>query len=245
MDKNDVLRNCSIENNIVYLPNIQLDRKLYQDVAKSLELIGGKWKGGKIGGFIFPHDPTELLAQISNGESRNLKKESQSFFTPSSLADRMAEMLDINEECTIYDPSAGHGALLEAVLRIDSNADISYSENNPLHLIVLIDKFKINPVSEDFFNISDEHKFDRIIANPPFSNNQDIDHIHKMYSCLKSKGKLVTLSSAHWVFSNNQKEILFRKWLKVVDAWVDTIPAGTFKESGTMIETRIIVINKK
>ena len=40
--KEQVLQNCTIEGNIVKLPNIQLDRKLYQEVAKSLELIGGK-----------------------------------------------------------------------------------------------------------------------------------------------------------------------------------------------------------
>lgn len=74
MTKEEVLQNCTIEGNIVKLPNEQLDRKLYQEVAKSLELIGGKWKGGKVQGFVFTLDPTELLNQISGGEQRNLKK---------------------------------------------------------------------------------------------------------------------------------------------------------------------------
>ena len=45
MTKEQVLQDCTIEGNVVKLPNIQLDRKDYQEVAKALELIGGKWKG--------------------------------------------------------------------------------------------------------------------------------------------------------------------------------------------------------
>ena len=75
--KEQVLQNCTVEGTLVKLPNVQLDRKLYQEVAKSLELIGGKWKGGKVFGFVFATDPTDLLNQISNGEKRNLKKEFQ------------------------------------------------------------------------------------------------------------------------------------------------------------------------
>ena len=53
MTKEQVLQDCKVEGNVVKLPNIQLDRKNYQEVAKALELIGGKWKGGKIRGFFF------------------------------------------------------------------------------------------------------------------------------------------------------------------------------------------------
>ena len=80
--KEQVLQNCTVEGTVVKLPNVQLDRKLYQEVAKALELIGGKWKGGKVFGFVFATDPTDLLHQIANGEKGNLKKEFQFFATP-------------------------------------------------------------------------------------------------------------------------------------------------------------------
>jgi len=89
MTKEQILQNCTVEGNIVKLPNIQLDRKDYQEVARALELIGGKWKGGKIMGFVFITNPSELLIQISNGEKRNLKKEFQFFATPEKLADKL------------------------------------------------------------------------------------------------------------------------------------------------------------
>ena len=71
MDKMTALKACTVENNVVKLPDVQLDRKVYLEVKKALELIGGKWKGGKVFGFVFSSDPTELLEQITNGENRN------------------------------------------------------------------------------------------------------------------------------------------------------------------------------
>ena len=73
MNKIEVLQNCKVEENVIKLPDTQLDRKEYLEVKKALELIGGKWKGGKISGFVFKTDPTDLLNQIANGEKRNLK----------------------------------------------------------------------------------------------------------------------------------------------------------------------------
>ena len=70
----EVLQKCTIDGNVVKLPDIQLDRKDYLEVKKSLELIGGKWKGGRIAGFVFATDPTDLLNQVTNGGKRNLKK---------------------------------------------------------------------------------------------------------------------------------------------------------------------------
>lgn len=75
MNKEEILQQCTVDGLVVKLPEVKLERKLYQEVAKVLELIGGKWKGNKVMGFVFNEDPTELLEQIANGESRNLKKE--------------------------------------------------------------------------------------------------------------------------------------------------------------------------
>ena len=62
MTKEDILIQCTVGGNVVKLPNIQLERKLYQDVAKSLNLIGGKWVGGKTCGFVFNSD--KMIAKL-------------------------------------------------------------------------------------------------------------------------------------------------------------------------------------
>lgn len=74
MEKHEILQKCKVEGNLVKLPDIQLDRKLYLEVSKALNLIGGIWRGGKVGGFVFQTDPTDSLYQISIGQQVSIKK---------------------------------------------------------------------------------------------------------------------------------------------------------------------------
>lgn len=242
--KEDVLLACKVEGTTIKLPPDQLDRKLYQDVAKSLELIGGKWKGGKIAGFVFNEDPTGLLSQIAGGEKRNLKKEFQFFGTPDALADRLVELADPKQGHYILEPSAGQGAIVKAIKRYTGSEQIFCFELMPLNQTFLRKLPCAVILGEDFLTSLHSKRFDRIIANPPFAKNQDIDHILKMYEVLKPGGRLVSMAGKHWQISSNKKEKAFRDWLCEVDAEIIEIEAGEFKESGTTVATVIIVINK-
>jgi len=246
MDKETCLQSCIVEGLIIKLPDYQLDRKVYQEVAKSLELIGGKWKGGKIAGFVFHEDPTDLLAQIAGGESRNLKKEYQFYATPPAIADWLVQLADIKPDHKILEPSAGQGAIINAINRVLPEQMVYWCELMPLNQTFLKKISHTCYVEDDFINSCGLSDFDRIIANPPFSKNQDIDHIRKMYDCLKPGGRLVSIASNHWNTCNNRKEHDFQMWLKEVNASVssETIKPGDFRESGTMIGMNIITINK-
>ena len=79
-------------------------------------------------------------------------------------------------------------------------------------------------LDNDFLSVQESKKYDKIIANPPFAKNQDIDHIHKMYSVLADAGRIVTLASKHWQHCNNKKEREFAEWLHEVGAEVKAIP---------------------
>jgi 16S rRNA G1207 methylase RsmC len=100
-------------------------------------------------------------------------------------------------------------------------------------------------ICDDFLKISLGYNFDYIIANPPFSKNQDIDHVYKMYECLKVGGRLVSITSKHWQISNNKKETDFKNWLNKTEAEIHEIESGTFKESGTAVGGLIVIITKK
>ena len=242
--KEQILQNCIIEGTMVKLPEEQLDRKLYLEVAKSLNLIGGKWKGKPVFGFIFQEDPTELLKQIANGESRNLKKEFQFFATPDNLADELVRLAQIEESHTILEPSAGQGSIMNAIHKLFPNKNVNWCELMSINQTFCQRIHNATFVCEDFFNHNVEEFYDRIIAKPPFAKNQDIDHINKMFECLKSGGRLVSISSTHWQISSNKKETAFREWVEDIRAEIKEIPAGTFKESGTTISSLIIIINK-
>lgn len=245
--KQDILQCCTIDGNIVKLPPGQLDRKLYQDVARSLQLIGGKWVGRSTMGFVFPSDPTELLAQIANGEKRNLKKEFQFFATPEHLADQLVKYAKLEEYDMVLEPSAGQGAIIKAIQR-KFNGLVHYCELMDINRTFCSQLPNVQYITDNFLKLPTKpifrQFFHKIIANPPFSKNQDIDHVRAMYACLAPGGRIVSITGTHWQYSNNKKEKEFKSWLDDLNADIIPIQAGEFKESGTNIATVILIIDK-
>ena len=73
----DILGECKVEENILYLPDRQLERADYMAVNKVLEELGGKWNR-KSKGHIFDHCPEdEIETVILTGEITDKKKEFQ------------------------------------------------------------------------------------------------------------------------------------------------------------------------
>jgi hypothetical protein len=243
MDKLQILQRCTIEGNIIKLPAIQLDRKSYQEVAKSLELIGGKWKGGKIAGFVFNENPTTLLKQIQNGDKKNIKNEYQFFATPPKLAAKMVAMAEIDQYDLVCEPSAGQGAIINAVHTATNNL-VHYCELMELNRTFLSKIPNTTFLQDNFLLMNTPNLFHKIIANPPFSGNQDIQHIMHMWECIAPGGRIVTISSKHWEYSDNKKETAFRKFLTANNAFIEPLPKDTFKDSGTSIATNLIALNK-
>ncbi len=66
-----------------------------------------------------------------------------------------------------------------------------------------------------------------------------------MYRYLSNDGRIVIIASVHWMDSNNKKETKFREWLSALEAQIIELESGEFKESGTMIKTCIIIIDKQ
>ena len=244
METLEILKQSTIEGNIVKLPNMQLDRKQYLEVKQKFELIGGKWKGGKTAGFVFEEDPTELINTIANGENKNLKKEFQFFETPGALADRLVGYANLQADDFILEPSAGRGALIKAINKEFPDKIVDCYEIMDLNKGFLEKMPNANLIGSDFLKFNVTNKYDKIIANPPFSKNQDIDHIRKMYSCLKEGGRLVSIASKHWQFSKNKKETEFMDWFREMESTIFEIDAGEFKDSGTMVSTCIIILDK-
>lgn len=243
MTVEEVLNGCTVEGTVVKLPNVQLDRKTYQDVAKALTLIGGKWKGGKVAGFVFVKDPTELLEQIQNGEKRNLKKEFQFFATPKELANKLVELADIRVGDTILEPSAGQGAIIRAINDVTDIVPDCYELMDINREVLKKTTLKFNLIGEDFLT-HDTKTYTKIIANPPFTKNQDIEHLKKMYDCLETGGRLVCITSESWANGSQKKQVEFKDWLDSLDSSVFDIEKGSFKESGTAVGGKIVVINK-
>lgn len=241
----DILGECRTEGNVLYLPNRQLDRTTYEAVNKVLTNIGGKWNRKAKGHIFTEGDPAELLDNvILTGETADLKKQYQFFPTPRSIAEKMCDLAELNSSCRVLEPSCGKGDLADVIyergigelLGIELNLDIErYLSGKPYTALTGL----------DFLTASSYPQiWNRIIMNPPFSKQQDIDHIMKAYSILQPGGILVAVVSESPFFRSNKKSEAFRNFLDKQDATIIPIEEGAFKESGTMVRTRIIKVKK-
>ncbi len=238
--------NCRTEGNVAYLPEGQLERKTYEAVNKCLESIGGKWNR-KAKGHVFDEDPAELLdALVVSGELVDMKKVFQFFPTPRVIGEQMCDLAELDKvtrQCSILEPSCGNGDLADAIY--ERNTNLICNELNRDMAICLGDK-PYTCMFGDFLRMELDKvvKFSRIVMNPPFSRQQDIDHIYHAYSMLEEGGILVSIISESPFFRSNRKSTDFCAWLRLVDVEITDLSAGAFRESGTMVKTRILKIRR-
>jgi predicted RNA methylase len=221
----------------------QLDPKLYKRTDKIIKLLGGKWNRSK-GCHIFKYDVKQLLKNaLDAGEVENVKKTLQAFMTPDELADRMAGLLHAEPDHCILEPSAGEGALIKAVNRLAGACEFDAVELDPTRRAVLANTDGIRVIGDDFMEMEHNAGYDRIIMNPPFNKNQDVEHVSKAYTHLKPGGILVAVMSKSWLNGSQKKQVAFKEWFEGLGdqfSHKETVEAGTFKSSGTGIETVLV-----
>jgi len=177
----------------------------------------------------------------------------QLFPTPADLAARMVETAfengwgvqigaEMNLKCRVLEPSAGTGNILAAIGQASKEHracgfELVAVEINLNLAHALAAKFPVADVRRtDFLTCNgDLGKFDRIVMNPPFERGSDIEHIRHAVGMLADGGRLVAICAS----GPKQREALE----PLCDSWTDLEP-GTFKESGTMVNVAMIVINK-
>lgn len=241
----DILKNCTLENNVLKLPNVQFNKKSYAEAKKWIEEAGGSWTGGKVQGFTFPFNPERVFSILSQGKRCNLQQDFQFFETPSEMADWLVMLANgIHLDDVVLEPSAGRGAIVAAIHRACPEVMVDCYEMMPENREQLSLVGGINLIGEDFTMSDNGKKYTKIIANPPFSNNQDIEHVRMMYDRLQEGGTLAAITSCHWIFSGEKKCKDFLEWLDSVHGQKYEIDEGSFKGSGTMIKTMAIVITK-
>lgn len=240
----DILGNSKVENNILYLPDIKLDRADYTTVNKVLEMLGGKWNR-KVKGHVFDHCPADdIESVILTGEATDIKKVFQFFPTPRKVAERLCDLAEINNSTSVLEPSCGKGDLADVIWERHPKSLFGIELNASMEDVLKNKPYKTF-IGWDFLQVTADEAWDRIVMNPPFSNHQDIDHVLKAYSILAPGGILVSVMSNSPFFRTDKKSVAFREFLEGKNAIVEELPEGAFKESGTMVKTCIVKIMKK
>lgn len=240
----EILMHCTLENNIMKLPQVQFNKKSYAEAKKWIEEAGGSWQGGKVQGFTFPFNAERVFNILHEGKRCNLQQEFQFFATPPEVADWLVMLAGgVHEDEKVLEPSAGTGAIIDAIHRSCNDLVVDCFELMPENKELLSKKSNINILGDDFTTY-DLGLYDKIIANPPFSKNQDIRHVKRMYEHLNNGGTVAAIMSCHWKIASEKECADFREWLKDVHAKICDIEEGSFKQSGTGIETTAVIIQK-
>ena len=246
----NVLRRARLENGKVYLPDQALDRKLYTSTRDVLAAMGGKWTSGKTQAFVFAEaDPASFevaFTGLLDSGSYTDPKDMSFFPTPLALAAELVALSGLKPGMTVLEPSAGRGSIAQQAALIVGHQNVKCIELYPPNARAL-ERAGFAVIEDDFLTMQppllEADKFDVILLNPPFSNHQDAAHVAHACRFVKSTGCVAAITSTSWTSQdNNRKAAEFRSFTEQVGAIVEQVPAGTFKTSGTMVPTQILVI---
>jgi len=229
----NILSDSRVEDSKLYLPDVQLSRVMYVQVNKILVAMGGKWNR-KEKAHVFANDPEDAIENILlTGEYTDIKKEFQFFETPKQVVDEILQIANIGDSETVLEPSAGRGGIAQYLNKCDC---IELEDSNYEFLI----SNGYNIVGRNFLEF--EKEYDVIVANPPFSKQQDIDHIKHMIKL--AKRKVVSVASSSVLFRDNKKTVEFRELVEELGGYIQLLPPDSFKSSGTKVNTCLISIEK-
>lgn len=229
----------------VYNTKGMLERELYDEVNAALTAIGGKWNR-KMRGHVFYDDPADAIDEIQlTGQFKKGKSVKQllGFFeTPVPTVKYLVELAEIRPEHYVLEPSAGRGRIANEIIKITSK--LTLVELDPKNRQHLKDAFDI-ALEPDFLQyVDDGDGFDRIVMNPPFAKQADHNHVLHAYSMLKPGGRLVSVMAGGIAYRLTNKSHRVRRLIEDGDGQIIQLPPGTFHESGTDVQTVVVVINK-
>ncbi|MDD5511927.1 MAG: methyltransferase, partial [Dehalococcoidales bacterium] len=230
---------------MIKLHSGQLDRKTYESVNKVLEAMGGKWNR-KYGGHVFLERPEQQLLDLLSTGVIIPPQEFGFYPTPPALVAKMIELADLRPGMRVLEPSAGTGAIADMVGKIVGVPYITCIELLEKNVEVLRKK-EFNTMHVDFLKIQPyvgDLAFDRVLMNPPFENQQDIDHVCHALNFLRHGGRLVSIMSPGFTFRENKKSAYFRSLVEDLGGWYSKNEPDAFKESGTGIQTVTVVIDR-
>jgi len=250
-----IITDSTVDGNKLYLPP-KLERNDYVAVNKVLESINLKWNR-KEKCHIAPDDIESTICEIiDTGEWTDEKKENQFYATPKDVALSMIDFLeeldypifDENGFTKILEPSAGEGNLLNVINKTypKYNKNEYFFEVNNERAEKCAKITGAEKLGDNFLNAKPNASFDLILMNPPFHCQADIVHVQHAVRFLKSGGLLVSIMSESAFFRENAKTKQFWQFIRDNASYYDdmTLEKGSFKSSGTMVNTRIFAMKR-
>jgi hypothetical protein len=165
----------------------------WEEASIVLQSIGATLTGGST--FEFDYSPAEVIEEILNSGCIPDQKAHQFYPTPARLAEKVIELAQIESNHECLEPSAGTGGLADFMPKEKTTC----VEVSKLNANVLEAK-GFNVKHADFLewsgvaaNKGSKGGFDRILANPPFSEGRWQAHTTAAAALLSKGGRLVSI----------------------------------------------------
>ncbi len=209
------------------------------DLVEKVNRLLGEYYGAPIPDGAEPEDDGGL-----NTPKTSLAKNYGFFPTPDAAASSFFEYVPLYQEdgkppLTVLEPSAGTGNL--AALALAKGATVDCVEVQPQLAETLGARGKYRHVwPVDFLTMQPRELYDRVIMNPPFDRERDIDHVMHALKFLKPDGCLTAIMSASTEFRETRKSVAFRALMDKMRATWRDLPVGSFASVGTQTNTIIL-----
>ena len=185
-----------------------------------------------------PNKFDQLAEQLEHGVQ--VVTAPQLYPTPTEVVEQMLDLADIYPGQCVLEPSAGTGAIVQAVLDAVDTEVLAYELHADLcnGLRQKFPSHKLQVRQGDFLEVTEfQGHYQRILMNPPFERGADIKHIQHALSMLAPGGRLVAVCAN----GPRQRDVLKPLAEQSGGEWID-LPAGTFKQAGTGVNTALLVI---
>lgn len=236
-----------------------LDRKLYVATDKVLGALGGKWnRKEKV--HLFDGDAAQRIDEALLTGTYEKPTNFDFFPTPLPLAREVVRLAQLKPGMRVLEPSAGDGALCKVMIGELIGESVDGSDCDPWDIFTyeirddlrqkLHDSTSVHPVDGEVhdFMAAKEYElpafvpYDRIVMNPPFSKRQDVDHITEALRYLKPDGLLVAIMAAGIECRTDRKTAALRAVIAERGGSIIRNPEGSFKPSGTNVNTVTVTI---
>lgn len=186
-----------------------------------------------------------VLDYYSNQKLNSRNREGVDYFpTPEPLGYKMMEWANMGEGDTVMEPSAGHGAIARYAPKGNQMVAIEPSQSLFAKLQLKAGGLGRKFVNTIFENYDISNKHDVVVMNPPFgtAGATAIAHLGKAFKHLEEGGRVVAL------IPRGSTDKKFDKWIEgektaVLRAEVE-LPDIVFKQAGTKVVCRVVVVDK-
>ena len=180
-----------------------VDRAQRLEVDYALERVGGTWDS-QCHAYVFSGDARDAIDEVFFDAKAEYLARGE-FATPSELAVATVARAGIAPGMRILEPSAGGGSLLTPILAAVRDIEPEFEKGVPTTADALtaawasrvpcvelnakrcsaLEQYGYKPRVADFLTLTPDDvggQVDRVIMAPPFTRQQDLDHIHHAYA---------------------------------------------------------------